>query len=125
MQKNFFLIICKNGIRTLFNGVSLLDNSPEDFFDNFFGMFEQIKNNGFSQWFVDAYAVLKRIGLMLLIIAGLIQVLRMALAKNKAPWANDYMRLAGDILFKAFVLGGMPWLISKIIDLAVKIGEAV
>lgn len=125
MQKNIFLIIYKKCAPVLLNGDSLLDNSPKDFFDNIFSMFESIKNNGFSQWFVDAYAVLKRIGLMLLIIAGLIQVLRMALAKNKAPWANDYMRLAGDILFKAFVLGGMPWLISKIIDLAVKIGEVV
>ncbi len=104
--------------------MNILDKSPKEYFEDIVGIFEKILQSGFSQWFVDAFAVLRRIGFMLRIIAGLIQLLRMTLAKNKAPWQNDYMRFTGEILFKAFMLGGMPWLISTIIDLSVKIGRA-
>ncbi len=102
-----------------------LDTSPFDWFDNVFDGFDDVLKNGFSDWFLDAYAVLERIGFGLLIVAGFVQLVKIASLKNKAPWQNDLFSFVAGVFFKALVLGGMPWLISKVISICEILREAL
>ncbi len=101
-------------------GTNLIDEEPTDTLTdtNAFAEFiNNIQENGFAQFFIDAYAVFRRLGFILIVIAATLQVLKMSMEKNKAPWRDDYLRFSGDIIVKAFMLGALSWIIVTVIDL--------
>ncbi len=107
-------------------GTKLIDTDPTDTMTdtNVFAEFlNNLAENGFAQIFIDAYAVFRRLGFLLIVIAGTLQIFKMSMEKNKAPWRDDYLRFSGDILIKAFFLGGLSWIIVTVIDLCTMLSK--
>jgi hypothetical protein len=106
---------------------NLLDESPLNYFDDLTSMLDDLLsgNNAFAQYFIQAYGALEDIGFILLAVSALIHIIRIIIVKNVAPWKNDYLNLLIDKIVKALILGGMPWIISKVLHICIMIKEAI